>query len=120
VVDIANKLLGVCNGQPVSKCWAERFVTRSAELKMAFNQAKDRQRILQKHSEIISTWFKVVEDTKAKYGVYDDYVHNFDETSFQMGVIGSMKVVTGAERCTQPELIQPGDCEWVTVIHVMG
>jgi hypothetical protein len=33
-----------------------------------------------------------------------------------MGVIGSMKVVTGAERRARPELIQPGDREWVTVI----
>jgi hypothetical protein len=49
---------------------------------MAFNRAKDRQRILQEDPEIISAWFKVVEDTKAKYGVYNDDVHNFDETSF--------------------------------------
>jgi hypothetical protein len=117
VADMADKLLGVRGGQPVGKCWAERFVTRSAELKMAFNRAKDRQRILQEDPEIISAWFKLVEDTKAKYGVHDDDVHNFDETGFQMGVIGSMKVVTGAERRTRPELIQPGDREWVTVIQ---
>jgi hypothetical protein len=28
-----------------------------------------------------------------------------------------MKVVTGAERRTRPELVQPGDREWVTVIQ---
>jgi hypothetical protein len=44
-------------------------------------------------------------------------MHNFDETGFQMGVIGSMKVVTGSERRTRPELVQPGDREWVTVIQ---
>jgi hypothetical protein len=37
-----------------------------------------------------------VEDTKAKCGVHDNDMHNFDETGFQMGVIGSMKVFTGA------------------------
>jgi hypothetical protein len=58
-----------------------------------------------------------VEETKAKYGVHNEDIHNFDETDFQMGVIGSMKVVTGAERCTRPDLIQPGNCEWVTVIQ---
>ena len=82
VADIADKLLGVRGGNPVGKCWAERFVTRSAELKMAFNQAKDRQRILQEDPEVISAWFKLVEDTKAKYGVHKDNVHNFDKTSF--------------------------------------
>jgi hypothetical protein len=49
---------------------------------MAFNRAKDRQRILQEDPEIISAWFKVVEDTKAKYSVHNDNVHNFNKTSF--------------------------------------
>jgi hypothetical protein len=113
---MVDKLLGVRGGEPVGKHWAERFVTRSDELKMAFNRAKERQRILQEDPEIIGAWFKLVEDTKAKYGVHNNNLHNFDETGFQMGVIGSMKVFTGAERRTRPELIQPGDREWVTVI----
>jgi hypothetical protein len=117
VADMADKLLAVRGGKPVGKHWAERFVTRSAELKMAFNRAKDRQRILQEDPEIIGAWFKLVADTKAKYGVHDDDVHNFDETGFQMGVIGSMKVVTGSEGRTRPEPVQPGDREWVTVIQ---
>jgi hypothetical protein len=33
-----------------------------------------------------------------------------------MGVIGSIKVVTGAERHDRPELIQPDNRKWVTVI----
>jgi hypothetical protein len=82
VADIADKLLGVRGGKPVGKCWAERFVTRSAELKIAFNRAKDRQRILQEDPEIIGAWFKLVEETKAKYGVHEDDVHNFDKSSF--------------------------------------
>ena len=65
---------------------------------------------------MIGAWFKLVEETKAKYGVHDDDVHNFDETGFQMSIIGSMKVVTGSERRTRPNLIQPGDREWVTAI----
>jgi hypothetical protein len=101
---MANKVLGVRGGEPVGRHWAERFVTRSDQLKMAFNRAKDRQRILQEDPEIISAWFKLVEDTKAKYGVHDD-VHNFNETGFQMGVIGSMKVVTGSERRTRPDIV---------------
>jgi hypothetical protein len=96
VADMANRLLGVRGGELVGKHWAERFVTRSNKFKMAFNRVKDRQRILQEDPEIISAWFKLVEDTKAKYGVHDNDMHNFDETGFQMGVIGSMKVVTGA------------------------
>jgi hypothetical protein len=57
-------------------------VTRSDKLKIAFNQAKDCQRILQEDPETISAWFKLVEDTKAKYGVHNNDVHNFDKTGY--------------------------------------
>ena len=79
---MADKLLGVRGGQPVSKWWAKRFVTRLDKLKIAFNRAKDRQRILQEDLEIISAWFKLVEDTKAKYSVHDYNVYNFNKTGF--------------------------------------
>jgi len=114
---MADKLLAVRGGTPVGKLWPRRFVSRTEKLKMAFNRAKDRQRILQEDPEVISAWFELVQETKAKYGVLDDDIHNFDETGFQMGVIGSMKVVTGSERRTRPNLIQPGDREWVTNIQ---
>jgi hypothetical protein len=58
-----------------------------------------------------------VEDAKAKYDIHDDDAHNYDETGFQMGFIGSMKVVTGAERHAQSEIVQPGNRVWVTVIQ---
>lgn len=82
VAYMANKLLGVRSGKPVDKCWAERFVTRSAKLEVAFNRAKDRQRILQEDLAVIGAWFKLVEETKVKYSIHDDDVHNFDETGF--------------------------------------
>ena len=114
---MADKLLGIRGGEPVGKNWAERFVTRSDELKMAFNRAKDRQRILQEDPEVINAQFELVKDTKAKYSIHDHDTHNFDETGFQMGVIRSIKVVTSSERRTRPQLVQPGDREQVIVIQ---
>jgi hypothetical protein len=38
---MADKLLGVHGREPVGKCWATRFVTRSTELKTAFDRVKD-------------------------------------------------------------------------------
>ena len=79
---MANKLLGARGGEPVGKNQVERFVTRSDKLKMAFNQAKDRQRIQQEDLEVISAWFKLVKETKAKYGVQDNNVYNFNKIGF--------------------------------------
>jgi hypothetical protein len=82
VADMADKLLGERGSEPVGKCWVSRFVTRSSELKMAFNRAKDRQRILQQDPKVIGAWFKLVEETIAKYSVHPNDVHNFNKTSF--------------------------------------
>ena len=63
MADIADKLLAVRGGESVGKNWPERFVTRTDELKMAFNRAKDRQRILQEDPVVIGEWFVLVKDT---------------------------------------------------------
>jgi hypothetical protein len=82
---------------------------------MAFNRAKNRQRILQEGPEVIK--FTLVQETIAKYRVADNDIHDFDETGFQMGVVGSIKVVTGSEHRTRPNVILLGYREWVTVIQ---
>ncbi len=114
---MADKILATRRGGRVGKSWTQRFVSRTDELKMAFNRAKDRQRVLQEDPEVISKWFELVRTTIAKYGVQPEDIHNFDESGFQMGVIGAMKVVTGSERRTKPTLMQGGNREWVTVIQ---
>ena len=55
VVDMANKLLDMYSGKPIGKYWAKYFIIHSDTLKMAFNQAKDRQRILQEDPKVINT-----------------------------------------------------------------
>jgi hypothetical protein len=105
VADIADKLLTACEKEPVRKNWIERFISCSDELKMAFNRAKDRQRILQEDPEVVSAWFTLISKTITEFGVYKDDIHNFDETGFQMGVIGTIKVVTGSKQRTRPQLV---------------
>ncbi len=36
---------------------------------------------------LIRGWSELVEQTKAKYGIYDGDVYNFDEAGFMMGKI---------------------------------
>ncbi|USP82162.1 hypothetical protein yc1106_09436 [Curvularia clavata] len=58
----------------------------------------------------------VKQQTKAKYGICDDDVYNFDEAGFLMGKITTQLVVTASERRARPKAIQPGGREWVTFI----
>ena len=64
----------------------------------------------------MEAWFKLVQNTIAKYGVREEDIYNFDETGFQMGVITTSKVVTAADK-PRAVSIQPGNRHWVTVIE---
>lgn len=66
---------------------------------------------IQEDPEVIGAWFKLVKETMIKYSVDTDNIYNFGKTGFHMGIIGSIKIVTDAERRTQPDLIQLGNCE---------
>ena len=83
VADMADQILEARGGTKVGKNWPARLVSRTEELKMAFNRAKDRQRILQEDLEVIRGWFELVRGTIEKYGVQAEDIHNFDETGYQ-------------------------------------
>jgi hypothetical protein len=69
---------------------------------------------------LISRWFKLVEETKAKYSICDEDVYNFNEAGFIIGKIQTQLVITGSERRGRPKTIQPGNREWVTVIAAIN
>jgi hypothetical protein len=70
--------------------------------------------------EQIEGWFRLVRNMVAKYGILPEDTYNFDETGFQMGVISTSKVVTRSERRGRPRTKQPGNREWVTLIHTIN
>jgi hypothetical protein len=90
---------------------------RHPELTSKYSRKYDHQRALCEDPDIIAKWFNLVRDTVQKYGIADEDIYNFDETGFQMGVIGTAKVLTSSERAGKPFLKQPGNREWVTVIE---
>jgi hypothetical protein len=54
---------------------------------------------------LIRSWFKLVEQTKLKYGILDEDVFNFDKASFIIGKLTTQLVVTRSERRGQPKTI---------------
>jgi hypothetical protein len=102
----------------VGKNWVYKFIQRHDPLKSRFNRKYDHQRAKCEDPTIIRDWFRLVQNTRAKYGIVDEDIYNFDETGFQMGVITTARVVTGSERrASRPVTLQPGNREWVTVIE---
>jgi hypothetical protein len=120
VRDMADRLLAARGAGQVGVHWPRNFVKRTDSLTTRFNRAYDRQRALCEDPVLIRSWFELIEQTKAKYGICDDDVYNFDEAGFMMGKIMTQLVVTGSERRGRPKAIQPGNREWVTVIAAIN
>ncbi|KAJ8108914.1 hypothetical protein OPT61_g7840 [Boeremia exigua] len=89
----ASTLLAARGADQVGVHWPRNFVKRTDSLATRFNRAYNRQRALCEDLVLIRGWFKLVEQTKAKYG---------------------------AERRGRLKAIQPGDREWVTVIAAIN
>src|SRR5450432_3835371 len=104
----------------VGRNWVYNFVRRHQALQTRYNRKYDYQRAKCEDPQVIRDWFRLVENTIAKYGILAEDIYNFDETGFQMGVISTAKVVTGAERSNRPVAIQPGNREWVTAIDCIS
>ncbi|USP80957.1 hypothetical protein yc1106_08231 [Curvularia clavata] len=54
--------------------------------------------------------------TKAKYGIYDEDVYNFNKAGFLMGKITTQLVVTALERRSRLKAIQPDGREWLLIL----
>ncbi|SCO92448.1 related to transposase [Fusarium oxysporum] len=120
IEEMANRLLADRDASPVGKRWAINFIRRQPELKIRSFRKYDYQRAKCEDPTIIRNWFRLVENTIAKYGIRSDDIWNFDETGFMMGVISSGIVVTSSERRGNPKSVQPGNREWVTAIQAIN
>lgn len=116
VEDMANFILASQGRGRVGQHWARRYIARQPELSTRFNRVYDYQRALCEDPELIKGWFRLLENMRAKYGVDDGDIYNFDETGFMMGIIGSHIVVTHADQQGRSKAIQPGNREWATAI----
>ncbi len=95
--DMANRLLRERDAPPVGKLWAHNFVKRQPELQTRFSRKYDYQRAKCEDPKVIREWFALVHNTKAKYGILDDDIYNFDETGFMMGMITTRMVITTSD-----------------------
>jgi hypothetical protein len=114
---MANQLLCVRDAPPVGQLWAHRFVRRKEKLRTRWTRRYDYQRAKCEDPKVIGEWFALVRNVKAKYGIVDDDIYNFDETGFMMGIIFAGMVVTTSDGRTKAKLAQPGNREWATVIQ---
>jgi uncharacterized protein YgiB involved in biofilm formation len=107
---MANQLLEARGAGRVGKRGATNFVKRQPQLKTRYTCRFDYQRAQCEDPRVTAEWFKLVEETRTKYGIGDNDVFNFDETGFMMGMISNCMVVTNAEHLrSKARMAQPGN-----------
>jgi hypothetical protein len=103
VQEIADLLLAERDATPVGKNWATNFINCRLEIQSKFNRKYDYKRAQCEDPVIIREWFRLIHNMKAKHGILDNDVYNFDEASYQIGVIATARVVTGAKSRGRPK-----------------
>jgi hypothetical protein len=114
---MANYLLSGRGNQQVSEKWVYRLVKRRVELKSRFSRRYNYERAKCEDIKLIREHFDRVRETIMEYGILPEDIYNFDETGFAMGLCATAKVITGSDRYGRPNLLQPGNREWVTAIE---
>ncbi|OAA33854.1 DDE superfamily endonuclease, CENP-B-like protein [Metarhizium rileyi] len=104
----------------VGKNWITEFVKRHRTLFSCLSRKYNYERALSENSEIIFSWFKLVENTIKKYGITSDDIYNFDESGFAMGISSIQRIITSAEYYVKRDILQSGNREWVTAIECIG
>jgi hypothetical protein len=115
--DFASSITEARGAPPVGSKWAYNFVKRTLGLRTRMTRSLDYRRAQSEDPKKIKEWFDVILNTKAKYGICDEDIYNFDETGFKMGQIRSATVITASERSLRPRQVQGHSQEWITVIQ---
>lgn len=74
--------------------WAENFVKRHPELRMAFRRRIDYQRAKCEDPNIVRGWVKLVGNVVTKYGIRDEDIYNFDEGPLILGLQRHLRLLT--------------------------
>ena len=101
----------------VSNKWVSRFIGHHSELQSKYTHQYDYQRAKCENPGLIKGWFDCVQKTIQRYDVTEQDIYNMNETGFQIGVASTAKIICGSEtRDSHAKSIQPGNCEWITLI----
>ncbi|EED13708.1 pogo transposable element, putative [Talaromyces stipitatus ATCC 10500] len=120
VREMADYLLSQRGNQYVGENWEYNLVKRRPEIESKFSRKYNYERAKCEDPKIVQEYFDRVREVILEYGILPEDIYNFDETGFAMGLCATAKVITGSDRYNRPNILQPGDREWVTAIEAVN
>lgn len=98
--------------------WHLRFLDRHPDLRTKWSTCVDQNRKDAQDIDVARNWFELFNDTRTKYGIYDEDIYNMDEKGFMKGIATGAKVII--PRGSEATTCQPGNREWVTIIEAIS
>lgn len=95
---MANRLLELRHDILVGWNWVVSFIRWYPEVVMRLSRQIDYQRVQCEDPDKYRTWFELVKNTIAKYGIHKADIYNFDEIDFTMSLISSEIIIISSER----------------------
>ena len=83
--DFVSSITQARGALPVGSKWAYNFIKRTLPLRTRTTRSLNYRRAMSEDPKLIREWFNVISNTRAKYGICDEDIYNFDETGFQIG-----------------------------------
>lgn len=112
----ASSITKARNGQEVGQRWAYNFVKRHSGLETRLSRRLSNQRAKNEDPEVITEWFRLVQNMVAFHGITLHDIYNFDESGFRLGHSQNAMVVTATERRQRPKALVSDSTQWHTVI----
>ncbi len=68
----------------------------------------------------INDWFWLMKNTRAKHGLSDKDVYNFNKTEFPIEIIYTLKVVTELQKAKKALIIEAENQKQVTAMDIIN
>ena len=106
--------------QPVGKNRVSRFINTQPEFQTKWNHKFHSQYAKCEDPKIIGLQFKLLEETRQAYSIFNKDTYNFDKTRFIISIAVTLKVVTSSNIIGYAITVQLNNYKWVTAIKVIN
>jgi hypothetical protein len=99
VREMANEILqGKGYNDLIGVNWHLSFLKRHPELRSAVSRPMNKQRVLSEDPDVFIHFFRLFEQTRAKYGISDEDTYNMDESGCAISVKQASKIIIFADK----------------------
>jgi hypothetical protein len=104
---------------PVGANWHLNFLKRHPELRTALSRPIDKQRVMAENPDVYIQFFRLFEETRAEYDIYNADIYNIDESGCTISLEQTSRIIIPANE-KETFAKQDGKREWATLTECIN